>query len=60
MVSVSVDKDTCIGCGACVSMCPGVFAIEDHKSVVKKNDCDGCDCKAVAEACPVGAIKVKE
>ncbi|MBU3804700.1 MAG: ferredoxin, partial [Candidatus Cellulosilyticum pullistercoris] len=24
-----VDKDTCIGCGLCPSICPDVFAMDD-------------------------------
>jgi len=60
-MKVSVDKSKCIGCGACVSMCPDVFEMsDDHKSVVKNSDCEGCDCKAAASACPVGAITVTE
>ena len=59
-MNVSVDQEKCIGCGACVSICPGVFAMEGHKSVVKKSDCEGCDCKEAASACPVGAISVTE
>ena len=59
-MKVSVNAEKCIGCGACVSMCPGVFSLEEHKSVVKKADCEGCDCKAVAEACPVAAISASE
>jgi ferredoxin len=58
MVNIKVDKDKCIGCGACVSICPEVFALEGHKSVVKKNDCDGCDCDSAASACPVSAISI--
>ena len=33
---VSVDKNKCIGCGACVSICEGVFEMKDGKSIVKK------------------------
>lgn len=55
---VKVDKVKCIGCGACVAMCPEVFAIgSDGKSGVK-NPKGKCDLKAATDACPVGAISL--
>ena len=55
---VRVDKNTCIGCGACASTCPEVFEMgEDGKSHVKKGSKG--DEKCVQEAiddCPVDAI----
>ena len=34
---VSVDKETCIGCGACISVCEKVFELKDDmKAYVKK------------------------
>ena len=61
MVVPVVDKDKCIGCGLCVSLCPDVFELgEDGKSRVKNPDgCNACDCKEVAESCPAGAIKLE-
>lgn len=56
---VKVDKSKCIGCGACVALCPAVFELgPDGKSHVK-NQKGKCDLKAAAEACPVGAISLK-
>ncbi len=59
MVKLSVDKNTCIGCGACAALCPDVFEMgNDGKSHVKNaKACAKCDCKAAADGCPVGAIK---
>ena len=51
-----VNKDTCIGCGACVGVCP-VEAIkleDDGKAVVDEGVC--IDCGACVATCPVGAI----
>ena len=28
-MKANVDKDTCIGCGACPSICPEVFSMDD-------------------------------
>jgi len=56
---VSVDTNTCIGCGACAALCPDCFEIgKDGKSHVKAQACTKCKLKDVAAACPVGAIKV--
>ncbi len=56
---VSVDKDKCIGCGACVSVCEQVFEMKDMKAVVKKGqEKSKLPCvKEAAESCPVEAIK---
>ncbi len=58
MVSITVDKDKCTGCGSCVDACPqGVFEIgDDGKSnVVNPDDC--VECCACVEACPSDAIQ---
>lgn len=55
-----VDKDICIGCGLCPSICPEVFDMDDDgKAVAIKPDVpkeleDGA--KEGAENCPVNAI----
>ena len=57
---VSVDKETCIGCGACVATCGSVFEMKEGKAIVKKGQDkskDPCS-KEAAESCPVGAIKL--
>lgn len=60
MVKVTVDKGTCIGCGACVGACGEVFEFDkDHKSQPKKASYpkEGCIMHA-AQGCPVSAIHV--
>ena len=57
---VKVDKNKCIGCGACAASCPAVFEIgDDGKSHVKKgadvNKNANCIKEAIAN-CPVEAI----
>ena len=60
MKTPKVDKNKCIGCGACVAICPDVFELKDGKSYVKNPAaCEDCDCQAAADACPVEAISIK-
>ena len=56
---VSIDKETCIGCGACAATCEDVFEMKDGKAVIKKGqDKSKAPCvKEAVESCPVGAIK---
>lgn len=54
---VKVNKDVCIGCGACVGGCPtGSLNLNDEgKSVCNEETC--IDCGACVATCPVGAIE---
>ena len=53
MAKVTVDKDKCIGCGACIE-----FDDDGLAKVVKDEIND--DVKMAAEGCPTEAIEVKE
>mgnify|MGYP002814640712 CR=1 FL=1 len=60
MVKIKVDKEKCIGCGACVSVCPKAFKMEGVKAVPIKADVKVVTCEKDAESmCPVQAISVK-
>lgn len=58
-----VDKDTCIGCGLCPSICPEVFEMQDDgkageiKASVPESSADTA--KEAADSCPVSAIEVE-
>jgi ferredoxin len=50
----SVNKEKCIGCGLCASVCSEGFEIQDGKAQVK--DPSAKCAKEAAEQCPVDAI----
>ncbi|MCD6226406.1 MAG: ferredoxin [Candidatus Aenigmarchaeota archaeon] len=54
---VKVDRNKCIGCGLCVSICPKVFKLKDGKSsVVDPKATNTCDIEAAIKGCPAQAI----
>ena len=57
-MSIKVNQELCLGCGACVSLCPDVFKMnEAGKSEVISQE--NIDCaKNAAASCPVQAIEV--
>lgn len=58
VVTLQLEAGLCVGCGACVSVCPQqVFVVEGGKA--RLVDRDGCmECGACANNCPVAAIGV--
>ena len=55
---VSVNQETCIGCGTCEAVCGKVFEMKDGKAHVKagqEGSSDECVKEAI-ESCPVDAI----
>jgi ferredoxin len=58
ITSLKLDKETCIGCGNCVTVCPHrIFTIKESKAEIC--DLDACmECGACAKNCPVAAISV--
>ena len=63
-MKVKVNKEACIGCGACAAICDTVFEIDDEGlSVAKVEEVKEEDKQAVinsVESCPTGAIEVTE
>jgi len=60
--NVQVDQELCIGCGACVNLCPEVFELQDDgkSRVIIKNGYKKCDYEIAINSCPVGAIKIED
>ena len=60
MAKIKVDQEKCIGCGACVSICPQSFEMFEGKARVKKSELKKVVCeKEAEESCPVQAISIK-
>lgn len=60
MAKIKVDKEKCIGCGACVSICPSSFEMFEGKAREKQKEVKKITCeKDAAESCPVSAISIK-
>ncbi|OYT35468.1 MAG: ferredoxin [Candidatus Aenigmarchaeota archaeon ex4484_52] len=59
---IAHDKDLCIGCGACVSMCPDNWEIDDEgKAKIINDEVENIGCnKDAKDSCPVDCIKIKE
>ncbi|XOB41413.1 MAG: 4Fe-4S binding protein [Candidatus Nealsonbacteria bacterium] len=58
-VSYKVNKDKCISCGACISICPkGAEWDDDGKSKIKNSEeIEECGGETI---CPYGAIEKQE
>ncbi len=56
---IEVDREKCLHCGACYSLCPaGAITInkEDFSVIFDYEKCIGSSCAACVDACPVRAI----
>ena len=58
-MEIKINKEKCIGCGACVSICPEVFEMKEGKAEVKTEKTDKECAKEAAESCPAEAIEVR-
>ncbi|MCM8710702.1 ferredoxin [Clostridium sp. SYSU_GA19001] len=61
-MKANVDKEACISCGLCPSLCPEVFEMEDDgkAGVITDEVPEGAadSAKEAEESCPVNAISV--
>lgn len=55
---IMIDKEKCIGCGACAAQCDN-FEMDGDKAKAKKTEVLDIGCNQdAADACPVEAIKI--
>ncbi len=61
MVKIIHDREKCISCGACASVCPSNWEmVADGKSKCKNKNPKAAGCnKEAANVCPVHCIKVQ-
>jgi ferredoxin len=63
-MKATVDRDACISCGLCESVCPDVFKLDDESISTVIQDpvaAENEDCAKEAESgCPTDAIHVEE
>ncbi len=53
---MQVDTERCVGCGACIEVCPnGAIQLRQAKAWINPDLCT--ECKTCAEVCPQGSIQ---
>ncbi|MFH1821466.1 MAG: 4Fe-4S binding protein [Methanobacteriota archaeon] len=56
--AINLDRDSCVDCGACLSLCPS-GAIQETKDRTVELDEDKCVyCELCVPSCPVNALKL--
>ena len=58
---IKFNKEACIGCGSCASVCSSNWEMKGDKASPKKTEISELGCNKEAEdVCPVDAIKIKD
>ena len=55
-MAVKIDKEKCIGCGLCASVCSEVFEMGDDMKAKVKSQKNPLCVKEAVESCPTEAI----
>lgn len=64
-MEASIGSDVCVGCGACVDICPEVFEMSEDDDVAEvkvdevPEDAEE-SCREAVESCPVEAITIED
>ncbi len=62
-VTVTIDRDLCIGAATCMAIAPEVFALDNEAKAIVLNTADSTSADVIidaARACPTAAIFVKD
>lgn len=60
---VSIDDDSCVGCGTCVEICSEIFEMDGDLAAVKVHEVPENlreSCREAADACPVEAVIIED
>jgi ferredoxin len=59
-IKIEMEREKCIGCGACTAVCPDNWEMaDDGKSKPKQTELEEVGCnEQAAQSCPVQCIKV--
>lgn len=63
MKRVTIDQEVCIGCEACVELCPNIFGFDKNKDIAYVITPEGGDQACIEEAvasCPASCIANEE
>lgn len=62
-MKATVDREACISCGLCATLCPNVFEMDEESiAIVKVEDIapeDEADAQNATDSCPVSAIALE-
>ena len=60
-MSLTIDREKCIGCGTCTALCSGVFKMDEEgkATIADENGDDQENIKTAADSCPVQAISIE-
>lgn len=62
-MKATVDREACISCGLCATLCPNVFEMDEESiAVVRVEEIapeDEADAQNAADSCPVSAIALE-
>lgn len=57
---IKLDEDTCLECGACISLCPtDALSLSDEDFSIELDEEKCIYCKACIPACPVDALSIE-
>lgn len=62
-MTVTVERDLCIGAATCLALAPEVFALDNEAKAIVLDSADGTSAELIvdaARACPTAAITVKD
>jgi ferredoxin len=61
MIKFQVNKEVCIGCGACISACPECFDFDEEGKSQVKTETTECNCESqeIIDDFPVRAISLE-